>query len=176
MSLDKAIEIAKKIDPAIGPTLDLDRKNLPEEQLKAKLRQFFETNKKAAEFILAHPGKSADELSAMIEINIKAHVNNNFHISIFVANVLAKKGDLATLADSAAKRIVLSDPRIEAAFVKLKPEEKISRARKISDAITSELVSYFENLKGKELDRAAIIEELTTKVTIKIAEILQTKV
>ncbi|PIZ27852.1 hypothetical protein COY45_00205, partial [Candidatus Berkelbacteria bacterium CG_4_10_14_0_8_um_filter_42_34] len=80
--------------------------------------------------------------------------------------------DLAILAGSAAKRIVLSDPRIAAAFQKLKPEEKAARAEKIFDALASGLTSYFENFKGKELDRAAIIEELTTKVTKKIAEIL----
>jgi len=172
MSLDKAIEIAKKIDPNIGPSLDMERKNLPEEQLKAKLRQFFAANKKAAEIILAHPGKSQEEIIHSFDLNLKAHVNNNFHIATFVGNVLNRKGDLAILAGSAAKRIVLSDPRIAAAFQKLKPEEKAARAEKIFDALASGLTSYFENFKGKELDRAAIIEELTTKVTKKIAEIL----
>ena len=173
MSLDKAIEIAKKIDPNIGPSLDMERKNLPEEQLKAKLRQFFAANKKAAEIILAHPGKSQEEIIHSFDLNLKAHVNNNFHIATFVGNVLNRKGDLAILAGSAAKRIVLSDPRIEIAFAKLKTEEKVVRAKEISDTIAEELTTYFENFKSKELDQVAIIDELTTKITAKIGRELK---
>ena len=174
MNLNKAIEIAKEIEPSVGPALDMDRKNLSDVELAAKLRNFFLAYKQAAEFSLAHPDKEPEELVAIMKSNIAAHINNDFHIATFVASVLAKKGDLATLADSAAKRIVLSDPRIEAAFAKLKSEQKVAKAKEISAAIAGELTNYFENLKGKVLNREAIINELTTRVTAKVAETLKT--
>jgi len=140
--------------------------------LENKLKEIFGSNRKAAEIIKKHPGQSFEQIKKTFDLNVSAHVIVSNHIGLFVSNVLNRKGDLAILAGSAAKRIVLSDPRIAAAFQKLKPEEKAARAEKIFDALASGLTSYFENFKGKELDRAAIIEELTTKVTKKIAEIL----
>ena len=138
--------------------------------LEDKLKEIFDDNRKAVEVIKKHPGQNFEQIKKTFDKNVSAHVIASNHIGLFVYNVLNRKGDLTTLANSAAKRIVLSDPRIEAAFAKLKPEEKISRARKISETIVVELTSYFENLKGKKLDQAAISEELTTKVTTKVAE------
>ena len=140
--------------------------------LENKLKEIFDSNRKAAEIIKKHPGQSFEQIKKTFDLNVSAHVIVSNHIGLFVSNVLNRKGDLAILAGSAAKRIVLSDPRIAAAFQKLKPEEKAARAEKIFAALASGLTSYFENFKGKELDRAAIIEELTTKVTKKNAEIL----
>lgn len=172
MSIDKAIEIAKKIDPAIGPSLEIDRKNLSDKELAVKLQDFFEVNKKAAEIVMAHPGKSPAELKQTIDTNISAHINNDFHILIFITNVLAKKSDLSSMAQSCARRIVLSDPRIEAAFKTLTVVEKAAEAEKIYNIIVADLVSYFENTKGKKLDSEAMVEELTTAVTKKVAETL----
>jgi len=174
MGIDEAIKIAKQLNPDIGPSLDIDRKNLAEKELAAKLLKFFADNRKAIEIMKVHPGKSAAEIKALLDRNVSAHVVVSNHVGLFVYNVLNRKGDLAALADSAGKRIILSDPRIEAALAKLKPEEKAERAEKIFNIVVIELSSYFENLKEKKLDQNQIIEELTTKVTAKIGETLKT--
>ena len=173
MSLDKAIEIAKKIDPGVGPSLEIDRKNMSEPQLRAKLQDFFAVNKKAAEIALAHPGKSFVEIKQSIDNNISAHVNNDFHVLTFVGNVLAKKGDLASLAQSCARRIVLSDPRILNYFVQNPKADKIKLSQTLSDDLQTLLVNYFENVKGKKLNSEAMVDELTTQVTKKVAETLK---
>ena len=173
MSIEKAIEIAKKIDPAIGPSLDMDKKNLSEAQLKIKLKDFFVANKKAADLMIAHPGKTPDELKDMVEINITAHVNNDFHIATFVTSVLGKKSDLDSLALSTSRRIVLSDPRIPEYFKQNPGVDKAKISQELSEKIKQALIDYFSNLKGKNIDQGAIVDELTTNVTKGIAKTLE---
>lgn len=173
MSLEKALEIAKKIDPAIGPSLEMDRKNLSENELAAKLREFFDAYEKAAKFKLAHPGKSNKELEGMVAQNINAHVNNDFHIAIFVTRVLKKKGDLEGLAQTAARGIVLSDPRIAEYFSKNPKADKVKLSESISTQTQKALTDYFLKFKGQNVDSEAITAELTTLVTKQIAEMLE---
>ncbi len=172
MSIEKAIEIALKIDPSIGPALEIDRKTLSEDQFKAKLHDFFVTNKKAADIAIAHPGKSFAEIKQAVDINISAHINNDFHILTFVTNVLTKKGDLTSLALSCSRRIVLSDPRISNYFEENPQADKIHTSQTICDELQTLLVKYFENIKGQKLDTEAMAEELTVAASKKVAEIL----
>lgn len=172
MSLDKAIEIAKKIDPAIGPSLEMDKKNLSEAQLTQKLRDFFTAYGNAAKFKLAHPGKTNKELEGLVLMNMNAHINNDFHIATFVVSVLGKKGDLESLSLSAARKIVLSDPRIEDHF-KTNPEaDKIKISQQISDEVQKLLMDYFLHFKGQKIDSENITMDLTVAATKKVAEIL----
>ncbi|MFA5158254.1 MAG: hypothetical protein WC451_03680 [Patescibacteria group bacterium] len=175
MSIEKAIEIAKKIDPAIGPSLEMDKKNMTEAQLSVKLRDFFDAYENAAKFKQAHPGKNNKELESMVAQNINAHVNNDFHVATFVASVLSKKGDLEALSLSAARRIVLSDPRIEIYFKANPSADKIKLSEKITAEIQKILMDYFLKFKGRAVDSEAISAELTVSVTKKIAELLNQK-
>ncbi len=142
------------------------------DELKNKLKKIFDDAEKAVTIIRNHPGQSFEQIKKTVNLNITAHVVAGNHVGLFVYNVLHQKGDLKTLADAAAKRIVLSDPRIETAFVGLSVADKTATAEKIYNLILADLVSYFENLKGKKLDQSTITEELTINVTKKIASIL----
>lgn len=140
--------------------------------LEGKLKEIFDAGEKAAQIIKNHPGQSFEQIKKAVDLNISAHVSASNHIGLFVFNVLNKKGDLKTLADSATKRIVLSDARIEVAFQKLSVKEKAARAEKIYGVILADLVSYFENLKGKKLDQNKIVDDLTVEIVKKIPELL----
>ena len=98
--------------------------------LENKLKEIFDSNRKAAEIIKKHPGQSFEQIKKTFDLNVSAHVIVSNHIGLFVSNVLNRKGDLAILAGSAAKRIVLSDPRIAAAFQKLNQRKKQRGRRK----------------------------------------------
>ncbi|MCX6810246.1 MAG: hypothetical protein NTY30_00705 [Candidatus Berkelbacteria bacterium] len=141
----------------------------PREQ---KLREILATDRKALQVIRNHPGQSFEQIKQSVDLNISAHVSTNNHIGLFVYNVLHQKSDLKSLADTAAKRIILSDARIEAVFAKLSVDEKAVQAEKIYNIILTYLVSYFTNLKGQKLNAEAITDELTVAVTKKVAETL----
>jgi len=143
--------------------------------LEQKLREIIEINRKAAKIIKNHPGQSFEQIKKSVDLNIASHVSTSNHVALFVYNVMNQKGDLKTLADSAAKRIVLSDSRIETAFQSLSTAEKAAKAEKIYNSILTDLVSYFENLKGTKIDQNKIIDELTTQLVKKIAAILAEK-
>lgn len=171
-NIDEAIKIAKQIDPDIGVALDMERKTLSEEELKAKLLNFFRLNKQAAEIILAHKGQSYEQIKASFDANVAAHVQNGIHVAMFVADVMKKKGDLNSLALAAAKRVAAADPRLES-FLQANPKINAEAARKeITDDVQSILANYFSNLKGKALDQNRIIEELAGRVTGRIGVIL----
>ena len=140
--------------------------------LEDKLKELFDSTEKAAKIVEAHPGQSIDQIKKTVSLNISAHVTAESHVGLFVYNVLNRKGDLKTLVDAAAKRIVLSDSRIEVAFQGLSPADKATRAEKIYNVLVSELTSFFENLKGKDFDQNKAVEALTTTVVKKVAEIL----
>lgn len=172
-NIDRAVGIAKQIDPDIGPTLEMEKKSLSEEELKAKLLNFFQLNKQAAEIILAHRGQSFEQIKASFNANVAAHVQNGIQIAMFVNNVMNKKGDLSTLANSAAGKVVAADPRLDG-FLQANPKISADAGRKeIADDIEKILVAYFTNLKGATLDQNRIIEELAGKVTGRIGEILR---
>jgi len=143
-----------------------------EQQRKEKLMKFLETNRKALEIVKNHKGKTFEEIQQSLNLNIAAHVSSMNHVSLFVNNILNQKGDLKTLADSAAKRIVLSDARIEFIFKKLTVQQKITQAERISQMITATLIEYFENLKGKKINPGQISNELTIEINKKIANLL----
>ncbi len=171
-NIDKAIEIAKRIDPNIGPALDMDRKSLSESKLREKLLRFFELNKKAADVILAHPGKSFEEIKASFDANVAAHARISIQVASFVNDIFSKKSDLSALALSASRRIVLADPRIEN-FYKINPKiDPAATSQEISEDVQSMLVNYFENLKGRNIDQEKIIEDITAKITLQIGQLL----
>lgn len=140
--------------------------------LENKLKEIFDTSEHAAEIVEKHPGQNFDQIKKTFELNVSAHISTSNHVGLFVYNVLNRKGDLKTLADAAAKRIVLSDARVEAVFQNLPVTEKAARAEKIYNIIVVELTSFFEQLKGKNLDQNTIIESLTSVVSKKISETL----
>jgi len=171
-NIDEVIQIAKEIDPDVEPTLEMERKSLPEEDFRLKLLNFFRVNKQAAEIILAHKGQSYEQIKASFDANVAAHVQNGIHVAMFVADVMKKKGDLNSLALTAAKRVAVSDPRLES-FLQANPKINAEVAKKeIADEVQSILVNYFSTLKGTALDQNRIIEELAGKVTGRIGVIL----
>ena len=171
-NIDEVIQIAKEIDPDVEPTLEMERKSLPEEDFRLKLLNFFRVNKQAAEIILAHKGQSYEQIKASFDANVAAHVQNGIHVAMFVADVMKKKGDLNSLALTAAKRVAVADPRLES-FLQANPKINAEAARKeIADEAQSILVNYFSTLKGTALDQNRIIEELAGKVTGRIGVIL----
>lgn len=143
--------------------------------LENKLKQVFDDAEKAAEIIKNHPNQNFEQIQKSVNLNISAHVSTSNHIALFVHNVLNRKGDLKSLADSAAKRIVLSDARIEAAFDNLSVAQKAVGAEIIYNTIVADLTSYFENLKGKQIDQNRITDQLTTMIVKKVNQILSEK-
>lgn len=172
-SIDEAIKIAKQINPDIGPSLDVNRKSMTEEELKAKLLVFFQQNEQAAKIILAHKGQTYEQIKASFDANVAAHVQISIQVAMFVNQVMNKKGDLETLATEATGKIVIVDPRVES-FIQANPKINTDTARKeIADDIQSIFVAYFTNLKGATLDQNLINEELSHKATARIGEILR---
>lgn len=143
--------------------------------LEQKLREILDADRKALQVIKNHPGQSYEQIKKSVDLNISAHVSASNHVGLFVYNAMNKKSDLKTLADACAKRIILSDARIEAAFQKLTAAQKAKGAEIINNFIVADLVSYFENLKGKTMDQSKIVDELTVAIVKKIAETLQAK-
>lgn len=172
-NIDQAVEIAKQIDPDIGPALEMERKSLSEAEFKAKLLNFFKLNKQAAEIILAHKGQTYEQIKASFDANVAAHVQNGVQIAVFVNAVMNKQGDLNSLATAAAGRVAAADPRLES-FLQANPKiDGITGRREIADDIQKILVAYFTNLKGKAFDQNQMTEELAGRVTGRIGEILR---
>ena len=133
--------------------------------IELKIKEILDSAEKAAEIIKNHPGESLEQIKAGFDMNIQAHITTKNHVSLFISKVLAKQGDLKTLADSAAKRIILSDIRLAEYMKSLKPEDKIKTAEAIHSALIKTLVSYFENFKGKSLNQKLMSEELTVNAS-----------
>ena len=175
MDINRAIEIAKKLEPASGPSLEMDKKNLSPEELRQKLRALFLRYKKEAKILKAHPDKNYEQIKAIFDANVAAHSQIVIQISTFVNAVLGKNGDLEALAKSAARRIVLADPRIESHLKGKSVAEKTEISKKIASEVEKMLVEYFEKFTGRDLDKIMVIDELTTKTTAEIAGMLNSE-
>ena len=173
VNIDKAIKIAKKLDPLVAQTFEADRRNLPESQLIAKLKKFFDDYEKAIRAIEAHPNQNYEQIKQSFDLNVQSHSRTVVHISAFVNDVFNKKADLASLATSAARKIVLSDSRLAHYFETSPAANKIEISRESATALEKIFLDYFQNLKGKVMNKTAIVEELTHKAVSAISEILQ---
>jgi hypothetical protein len=171
--ISKLIEIAKKIDPSVGPTFDMARKSSDDDQMLAKLQSFFNSYEKALKIIKQHPGKNYQQIKESFDLNTKTHVANLTFLSAFVNDVLDKKGDLDSLAVSASRRIILADERLNKFYLENKQVDPAATSKEIATEVEKNLVTYFSNLKGKKLDRAKIIEDLTEEVTIMVVKKIQ---
>jgi hypothetical protein len=171
--IEKAIKIAKELDPSIGPSLDIDRKNMSEPQMIARLKKFFDDYDKAIQVVKTHPGQSYEQIKQTFDTNVKSHSRALIHVAALVNDVMGKNGDLNSLATSAARKIVLSDQRIKN-FLQSNPKsDKAKVSQEIAETLEKNLINYFANLKGTELNKIAIIEELTNKSVLTVAEILE---
>lgn len=173
VDIDKAINIAKELDPDSGPSLDMARKSSDDQLMIIKLKKFFDDYEKAMRIVEGHPGKSYEEIKEVFDLNAKTHVANYTFLSSFVADVLSKKGDLASLARSAARRIVLADQRLNNFYAQNEKVDPVSTSKRIAAEIESILVGYFSNFKGKDIDKVKIVDELTEQVTIAAAQLIQ---
>ncbi|MEI8061255.1 MAG: hypothetical protein WCG99_03095 [Candidatus Berkelbacteria bacterium] len=172
MDLDKAIQIAKEINPDIGPSLDLERKTVPEAELAAKLKRFFDDCENAAKVMEAHPGQSYEQIESSFHSNAAAHSQIRLHVTYFVDSIINQKGDLSGQAQIAARRIILSDPRINEFIKNLKVADRPLLAEKIYNLVVAELTTYFENLRGTKIDHNKIVEDLTADIVKKISQAL----
>jgi len=173
VDIDRAIKIAKELNPDIGPSLDMARKNAPDEVMVIKLKKFFDDYEKAMKIVESHPGKNYQEIKEVFDLNAKTHATNYTFLSAFVNDVLDKKGDLGSLAISASRRIILADERLNKFYAENKQVNPAETSKEIAAEIEKNLVTYFSNLKGKKLDRTKIIEDLTEDVTILVVKKIQ---
>lgn len=173
VDIDKAIQIAKKLNPDTGPSLEMSRKSLSDDEMIVKLERFFDDYERAMKVVEQHPGKNYQQIKAIFDANTKTHVNNLIFISTFVNDVLDKKGDLNSLAKSAARRVVLADERLNNFYAENKKVDPATTSKKIAENIEMMLIEYFTSLKGTNIDRGKIIDELTREVTISVAKSLQ---
>ena len=171
--IEKAIKIAKELNPDIGPSLDMARKNAPDEVMAIKLKKFFDDYEKAMKIVESHPGKNYQQIKAVFDSNAKTHATNYTFLSAFVNDVLDKKGDLGSLAISASRRIILADERLNKFYQENKQVNPAETSKGIAGEVEKNLVTYFSNLKGKKLDRIKIIQELTEEITMLVARKIQ---
>lgn len=173
VDIDRAIKIAKELNPDIGPSLDIARKNAPDEVMVIKLKKFFDDYEKAMKIVESHPGKNYQEIKEVFDLNAKTHATNYTFLSAFVNDVLDKKGDLGSLAISASRRIILADERLNKFYRENQHIDPAETSKGIASEVEKSLVSYFSNLRGKKLDRQKIIQDLTKETTMLVAKKIQ---
>lgn len=173
IDIDKAIKIAKELNPDIGPSLDMARKSSTDEVMTIKLKKIFDDYEKAMKIVQSHPGKNFAQIKEIFDINAKTHVTNYTFLSSFVNDLLDKKGDLNSLALSTSRRIILADQRLNSFYQQNQNIDPAATSGRIAKEIEGILVNYFSNLKGKNIDRRKIVDELTEKVTIAVVNLIQ---
>jgi hypothetical protein len=171
--IDRAIKVAKELNPDIGPSLDMARKSAPDEVMVVKLKKFFDDYEKAMKIVESHPGKNYEQIKEVFDLNVKTHAVNYTFLLAFVNDVLNKKSDLGSLATSTSRRMVLADERLNKFYQENKKIDPALTSREIAQEIERNLVSYFSNLKGKKLDRVKIVADLTEEITILVAKKIQ---
>jgi len=140
--------------------------------LEAKLKEIFATSKKAAQIVIAHKGQSFESIKQAFDLNVSSHVIVMNHITVYVQKVLNRRGDLRQLSTSAAKRITLSDPKIELAAKTLSQNQIEVFNNQMTKVLSDELAGYFENYKGQNIDQNRTIEDLTEITLKKVNQIL----
>lgn len=173
VDIDRAIKIAKELNPDIGPSLDMARKNAPDEVMVIKLKKFFDDYEKAMKIVESHPGKNYQEIKEVFDLNAKTHATNYTFLSAFVNDVLDKKGDLGSLAISASRRIILTDERLNKFYAENKQINPAETSKRIAENVQKMLIDYFSKLKGTKIDRGKIVTDLVSEITKYVAEEIQ---